>query len=142
MNEAWRVLKPSAAIEIFVPSTDGRGAFQDPTHVSFWNANTFAYFSDVAFGNYYPSIACNFDITFFNTLDNHLNLIYVWALCRAIKNIPIEPVISDEFAINISNEAAKKYGVKPIALKDLLSKLRENSPNLREILYRPQSLRQ
>ena len=25
------------------PSTDGRGAFQDPTHVSFWNSNSFWY---------------------------------------------------------------------------------------------------
>ncbi len=25
------------------PSTDGRGAFQDPTHVSFWNSNSFCY---------------------------------------------------------------------------------------------------
>ena len=27
------------------PSTDGRGAFQDPTHVSFWNSNSFWYYT-------------------------------------------------------------------------------------------------
>jgi acetyltransferase-like isoleucine patch superfamily enzyme len=45
MNEIWRVCKPNALVEIFVPSSDGRGAFQDPTHVSFWNLNSFYYFS-------------------------------------------------------------------------------------------------
>ncbi len=44
MNEIWRVCKPNATVDIFVPSTDGRGAFQDPTHVSFWNLNSFRYY--------------------------------------------------------------------------------------------------
>ncbi len=39
MNEIWRICKPGATLDILVPSTDGRGAFQDPTHVSFWNIN-------------------------------------------------------------------------------------------------------
>lgn len=44
MNEAWRVLKPSGKFDIIVPTTDGRGAWQDPGHVSFWNRNSFFYF--------------------------------------------------------------------------------------------------
>ena len=44
MNEAFRVLKPGGKLDIIVPTTDGRGAFQDPTHVSFWNRNSFFYF--------------------------------------------------------------------------------------------------
>lgn len=44
MNEAFRVLKPGGLFDIIVPTTDGRGAWQDPTHVSFWNRNTFFYF--------------------------------------------------------------------------------------------------
>lgn len=44
MSEIWRVCKDGARVEIFVPSTDGRGAFQDPTHVSFWNINSFMYY--------------------------------------------------------------------------------------------------
>jgi predicted SAM-dependent methyltransferase len=43
MNEAWRVLKPGGMFDIIVPTTDGRGAWQDPTHVSFWNRNSFWY---------------------------------------------------------------------------------------------------
>jgi len=44
MNEIWRISKYNAEIDIFVPSTDGRGAFQDPTHVSYWNLNSFWYY--------------------------------------------------------------------------------------------------
>lgn len=44
MNEIWRICKPGAKVDIRVPSTDGRGAFQDPTHISFWNINSFLYY--------------------------------------------------------------------------------------------------
>ena len=44
MNEIWRICKDNAIVDIRVPSTDGRGAFQDPTHISFWNINSFQYY--------------------------------------------------------------------------------------------------
>jgi glycosyltransferase involved in cell wall biosynthesis len=44
MNELWRVLAPDGTAEIAVPTTDGSGAFQDPTHVSFWNRRSFLYY--------------------------------------------------------------------------------------------------
>ncbi len=44
MNELWRVLKPHGTVEIMAPTTDGSGAFQDPTHVSFWNRRSFLYY--------------------------------------------------------------------------------------------------
>lgn len=44
MKELYRCLAPKGWVLIEVPSTDGRGAFQDPTHVSFWNANSFWYY--------------------------------------------------------------------------------------------------
>jgi GT2 family glycosyltransferase len=44
MNELWRVLVPGGQVEITVPTTDGTGAFQDPTHISFWNRRSFLYF--------------------------------------------------------------------------------------------------
>ena len=50
MNELWRVLCPGGRAEIVVPTTDGPGAWQDPTHVSFWNRRSFLYFES---GNYY-----------------------------------------------------------------------------------------
>lgn len=44
MNELWRVLRDGGTAEIAVPTTDGTGAFQDPTHVSFWNRRSFLYY--------------------------------------------------------------------------------------------------
>lgn len=46
MNEAYRVLAGGGWFFIDVPSTDGRGAFQDPTHrTTFWNENSFWYYT-------------------------------------------------------------------------------------------------
>jgi O-antigen biosynthesis protein len=45
MSEIHRVLDNGAWAFIEVPSTDGRGAFQDPTHVSYWNENSFLYYT-------------------------------------------------------------------------------------------------
>lgn len=45
MKELHRVLDDKAWAFIEVPSTDGRGAFQDPTHVSYWNQNCFWYYT-------------------------------------------------------------------------------------------------
>jgi hypothetical protein len=60
MNEAHRVLKVGGLLDCLIPSTEvaGNGAWQDPTHVSYWNINTLLYFCDVP-GNYrnlYPSL--------------------------------------------------------------------------------------
>lgn len=44
MNELWRVLRAGGTAEIAVPTTEGAGAFQDPTHVSFWNRRSFLYY--------------------------------------------------------------------------------------------------
>ena len=52
MNEAYRVLAPGGWMFIDVPSVDGRGAFQDPTHVSFWNQNSFWYYTNRQYANF------------------------------------------------------------------------------------------
>jgi O-antigen biosynthesis protein len=52
MKELYRVLAPGGYAIIQVPSTDGRGAFQDPTHVSFWNENSFLYYTDASKNKY------------------------------------------------------------------------------------------
>lgn len=43
MKEIYRVLAPWGILLSSTPSTDGRWAFQDPTHVAFWNENSFRY---------------------------------------------------------------------------------------------------
>lgn len=43
MNELYKVLKSGGTARVTVPSTDGRGAFQDPTHKSYWNKNSWKY---------------------------------------------------------------------------------------------------
>ena len=45
MKEIYRCLCDYGWAIIDVPTTDGRGAFQDPTHVSFWNSNSFWYYT-------------------------------------------------------------------------------------------------
>jgi hypothetical protein len=47
MNEAWRVLCRGGRFDIVVPTTDGRGWAQDPTHVCWppWNRNSFFYYT-------------------------------------------------------------------------------------------------
>ena len=45
MREIHRCLRPGGWLLSMTPSTDGRGAFQDPTHVSYWNSNAFWYWT-------------------------------------------------------------------------------------------------
>jgi hypothetical protein len=55
MKEIYRVLATGGFALIKVPSTDGRGAFQDPTHVSFWNQNSFLYYTNFDMAKYIDS---------------------------------------------------------------------------------------
>jgi len=50
MNELHRVLIADGVAEVEVPSAShGAGAFQDPTHRSFWTMNDFQYYQDGSF---------------------------------------------------------------------------------------------
>jgi O-antigen biosynthesis protein len=60
MNEIYRVLVPGGWLLASIPSTDGRGAFQDPTHVSFWNENSMLYYTDPNMAKYVRDIKCKF----------------------------------------------------------------------------------
>lgn len=88
MNEIYRVLKPGGIADIFVPSTDGRGAFQDPTHVSFWNENSFSYYTTGLNNEMfrYYGIECEFEAVELYTTPMSENMIcHVVARLRAIK---------------------------------------------------------
>jgi len=45
MAEFWRVLKVGGILDIRVPIAGTPQSFQDPTHISFWNRNSFWYFT-------------------------------------------------------------------------------------------------
>ncbi|NBW15931.1 MAG: glycosyltransferase [Caulobacteraceae bacterium] len=60
MSEIHRVLAHGGWAFIDVPSTDGRGAFQDPTHVSYWNENSFLYYTDRYFGKFIDNTSIRF----------------------------------------------------------------------------------
>jgi SAM-dependent methyltransferase len=45
MSEMYRVLRPGGFAFLMIPSTDGRGAWQDPTHKLFINQNSFFYYT-------------------------------------------------------------------------------------------------
>lgn len=55
MKEAYRVLNHGGMLLIDVPNTDGRGAYQDPTHVSYWNINSFWYYTRAQQAQYIDS---------------------------------------------------------------------------------------
>jgi predicted SAM-dependent methyltransferase len=62
IDDIWRVLKPGGIFESFTPDAEtGQGAFQDPTHVSFWVENSWLYYSHPAYRELY-GIRARFDI--------------------------------------------------------------------------------
>jgi len=63
MNEIYRVLVPGGWLISRTPSTDGRGAYQDPTHCSFWNPNSFWYYTRQEQAQYVHGINCRFQGT-------------------------------------------------------------------------------
>ena len=52
MLEAYRCLAPNGWFLTKTPSTDGRGAFCDPTHVSYWNSMSFRYYTERLMARY------------------------------------------------------------------------------------------
>src|SRR4030042_3323773 len=60
MNEVWRVLLDGGWLLSRTPSTDGRGAFQDPTHCAYYNENSFLYYTNADQAQYVPEIRARF----------------------------------------------------------------------------------
>lgn len=68
MNEIYRVLAHGGFFLSSTPSTDGRGAFCDPTHVSFHNQLSWRYYTNKNFSAYVPDIKCKFQALEVETL--------------------------------------------------------------------------
>lgn len=86
IEEIYRILKPNGMFEHFTPSTDGRGAFQDPTHLSFWNVNSWLYYTEDSHRNLY-GIQAKFSIIRLNDMitDNDKHIIHTYGLMNPIK---------------------------------------------------------
>ena len=87
MNEAYRVLAPGGFMFVDVPSTDGRGAFQDPTHCSWWNENSFRYYTDRKYAAYIqPQYQGRFQTSTLYTYDMESKVPVVRADLIAVKS--------------------------------------------------------
>lgn len=95
MSEIHRVLADGGWAMIEVPSTDGRGAWQDPTHVSFWNENSFWYYTQSSKAKYIRNSTVKFQIFRNETVwwDNQIAVTHCW-LC-AIKSDNKRPGLTD-----------------------------------------------
>lgn len=87
MDEVHRVLKPGGKFFHRTPSEEGRGAWQDPTHRSAWNINTWKYyFTDPAYRDLYGT-AANFKILqlFDDVTDKENKVIHTHCLYEVVK---------------------------------------------------------
>jgi glycosyltransferase involved in cell wall biosynthesis len=92
-NELYRLLAHGGLLLMLTPSTDGRGAFQDPTHVAYYNENSFWYFTNRDYARFAPDLKCRFQVsrlvTYFPSEWHELHKIsYVCANLMAIKEGP------------------------------------------------------
>ena len=85
INEIWRVLKPDGIFDSFTPDAEfGQGAFQDPTHLSFWVENSFLYYVDAYYRNLY-GIKANFKLESFDRIEDDGRIFHLHVLLKAIK---------------------------------------------------------
>jgi len=60
INELYRLLAPGGMLLTMTPSSDGRGAYQDPTHVAYYNENSFWYYTDDQYRTFVPDLEARF----------------------------------------------------------------------------------
>lgn len=91
INEIYRILAPGGILISRTPSTDGRGAFQDPTHVAYYNEHSFWYYTEASYRAFVPQVTARFQasrlVTAFPSPWHEANSIpYVYANLIAIKD--------------------------------------------------------
>lgn len=92
-NECHRVLAAGGLLLTETPSTDGRGAFQDPSHVAFYNENSFWYLTQTNLRATVPGLAGRFQISHLRTYfpsawHESAHIPYVQANLLPLKNGP------------------------------------------------------
>ncbi|MFC9278889.1 glycosyltransferase [Streptomyces collinus] len=91
INELYRLLAPGGMLLTMTPSADGRGAYQDPTHVAHYNENSFWYYTDNQYRTFVPDLDARFQssrlVTYFpSEWHNRNNISYVVANLIAMKD--------------------------------------------------------
>lgn len=91
INELHRLLAPTGMLLTLTPSSDGRGAFQNPDHVAFYNQNSFWYYTEETFRCLVPGLTARFQtsrlVTYFPSDWHKANEIpYVAANLIAVKD--------------------------------------------------------
>ena len=67
-NECYRVCAHGAMVRTLTPSTDGRGAFQDPSHIAFYNENSFWYLTQAARRVSIPDLSARLQVGYIGTI--------------------------------------------------------------------------
>jgi SAM-dependent methyltransferase len=93
LNECYRVLRHGGLLLTDTPSTDGRGAFQDPSHVAFYNENSFMYLTRAELRPTIPTLTARLQVSHLRTyypsqVHEDINIPYVKANLIAIKDGP------------------------------------------------------
>ena len=96
LNKLYDALVPGGWLLTITPSVEGpngevgRGAFQDPTHVSFWEPNSWLYYTNREWAKYIPNYRARFQKVRCQTeypSENHrlMRIPYLYADCCALK---------------------------------------------------------
>lgn len=68
IGEIYRCLKPGGYLLSMTPSALGQGAFQDPTHCSYWVENSFRYYTEARLAKYIKNTSQRFmEVRLFQT---------------------------------------------------------------------------
>lgn len=85
IEEIYRVLKPGGIFESFTPDAEtGQGAFQDPTHLSFWVEQSWLYFSDPDCRKLYNTVA-NFNIESITRIESNYRVFHLHVIAKSRK---------------------------------------------------------
>lgn len=86
IQEAYRVLAPGGILLSKTPSTDSRGAWQDPTHCAFYNANSFLYYTNQNWAKYIDTPVRFQEMRLYTTTPNAQQVSWVVAHLVSLKD--------------------------------------------------------
>lgn len=110
ISEIWRILKPGGLFYSYTPSTDCRGAYQDPTHYSFWNENSFKYYIIDEYRDQYNLLPKFEAIELRTTVMDKNKVCFVKASLKSVKAPPpIKPMKFSIVCASNNEELLKKH---------------------------------